>query len=271
LPVCAGLYFTEYKTPKRSTLNDGNSLRPVIVLVHGAGGSRLSWPVEIRRLPGYRVLSLDLPGHGNSEGVASQSMEDNNRAVTAFLRELGIFSFILVGHSLGAAIALEIARKNPDQVNALILLSAAVRFPIPPEIFQAVADSETYPIGLSIIRQRFFSPRTPASIRDRIMIPLEKQRSTILYSDFLAAAGLDLGRGPVLTNCPAWIASGRQDLITPPSISRDLGNLIPNAEFSEFPAAGHMLPLEQPAAVANGLQRFLGRYNHFTKDEIEIK
>jgi pimeloyl-ACP methyl ester carboxylesterase len=268
LPVCAGLYFTEYKPLKSSVLNDGYLLRPVIVLVHGAGGSHLSWPVEIRRFPGYRVLSLDLPGHGNSEGVASQNMEDYIRAVTAFLRELGIFSVILIGHSLGAAIALEIARNIPDQVKALALLSVAVRIPIPAQIFRAVANAETYQIGLSMIRQRFFSPLTPASTRDRIMIPLQKQRSTILYSDFLAAVGLDLHKRPVLTTCPVWIANGRQDLITAFSVSRDLGSLFQNAEFSEIPAAGHMLPLEQPAAVANGLHQFLGWHNHFIKEEI---
>ncbi|MHC1781573.1 MAG: alpha/beta fold hydrolase [Anaerolineaceae bacterium] len=269
MPVCAGLYFTEYKPQKSSVFNDGYLLRPVIVLLHGAGGSQLSWPVEIRRLSGYRVLALDLPGHGKSSGIASQNMEDNNRAVTAFLRKLGVFSVVLVGHSLGAAIAVDFARNNPDQVKALALLSAAVRFTIPSEIFQAVADAETYPIALSIIRQRFFSPRTPASIRDRIMIPLEKQRSTIFYSDFLAAAGVDLRKRPSLITCPSWIASGRQDLIIPPSVSRDIESLFLNAEFSEIPAAGHMLPLEQPASVASGLQRFLGRHNHFIKDEIE--
>jgi pimeloyl-ACP methyl ester carboxylesterase len=241
--------------------------RPTIVLLHGAGGSLLSWPVNIRRLPGYRVLALDLPGHGKSGGIAFQKTEDYQLAMTRFLREVGVFSMVIVGHSLGSAIAMKYTMNNPDQVKGLVLLSAAVRFSIPADIFQTVADAETYPIGLSFIRQRFFSPGTPVRLRNRIMSSLEKQRSTILYSDFLSASDVDFKKSASLIVCPSLIACGKQDLITPPTICRKLGNLIHDAEFIDIPAAGHMLPLEQPAAVTNGLRHFLEKHNHFIPNE----
>lgn len=224
----------------------------------------LSWPVEIRRLSGYRVLAFDLPGHGKSGGVASQNLAEIQRAVFRFLREAGVLSMVLVAHSLGAAAAVDFALNNPDQVKGLALLSAAPRFTIPTDILQAVSDAETYSIGLAIMRQRFFSPRTPVQLRNRILASLEKQRSTILYSDFLSAAGVDLRNNASMIECPTWIANGKQDLITPPSICSEWKQVIRFPEFREFPSAGHMLPLEKPAAVAEGLQYFLIKHNHFS-------
>lgn len=176
---------------------------------------------------------------------------------------------VLVAHSLGAAAAVDFTLKNPDQVKGLALLSAAPRFTIPTDILQAVSDAETYTIGMSIMRQRFFSPRTPVQLRNRILSSLEKQRSTILYSDFLSAAGVDLRKNESVIVCPTWIVCGKQDLITPPSICREMKKLARLHEYSEIPSAGHMLPLEQPAAVAEGFQRFLEKHHHFEEKKQE--
>lgn len=217
----------------------------------------------MRRLPGFRVLALDLPGHGKSDGVALQKVEDYTTHVERFLREVGVYSLVMVGHSLGGAVAVHFARKNTEQVKGLALLSMAARFPIYADIMHAVADQETYPIGLSMIKQRFFSPRTPPDVRVRIIQPLRNQRNTVLYSDFLAATAVDFRSGPGKIACPCWLATGRQDLLTPVSMAQALTAMIREAEISLIPSAGHMLPLEQPAQVARGLQRFLFRHDNF--------
>ena len=64
MPVAADLYYHIYEGSEEGR-------RPPVVLIHGAGGTHLHWPSEVRRLPGYRVLALDLPGHGKSGGAGS--------------------------------------------------------------------------------------------------------------------------------------------------------------------------------------------------------
>jgi pimeloyl-ACP methyl ester carboxylesterase len=247
------LYYTEYQPLKGSRRKSGWPSRPTIVLIHGAGGNSLSWPVEIRRLSGYRVLAFDLPGHGKSEGVALQNMADINRAVFRFLREAGVYSMVLVAHSLGAAPAVDFARKNPDQVKGMALLSAPPCFTIPPDILQAVSDAETYPIGLSIMRQRFFSPRTPVQLRNRILSSLEKQRSTILYSDFLSAARVDLRKTESMIACPTWIACGKQDLITPPIFMQGDEKINPISRIQRNPLCRSYA---SPGTAGGGCRRF---------------
>jgi pimeloyl-ACP methyl ester carboxylesterase len=261
LPVCAGLNYTEYKPLKEDLPAGVEFQQPGVILLHGAGGSSLSWPVGIRRLAGYHVLALDLPGHGRSEGIVSQTIEGNCRALETFLRELGIFSLVLVGHSLGAAVAARFAQRNADQVRGLALLSAAPNLAVPADLFHAIADPETYPIGISLLKQRFFSPRTEPGLRDRILAPLQKQRSTVLYSDLLAASRAEFQIGADLASIPCWGACGRDDLVTPPTITRAFTERFDTFWFSEIPSAGHMLPLEQPEAVARGLQEFLTKIN----------
>lgn len=256
MPVSSGLYYTENK-PLNSRFDGNENPRPIVVLIHGAGGSQLSWPVEIRRLPGFRVLAVDLPGHGKSKGIALQNVEAYARVLKDFLRDLGVFSIVMVGHSLGAAIAIQFALENRDQVRGLVLFSAAKCFPIPKEIFQAVADVETYSIGLAMLKQRSFSHKTSVETKNRCMQVLENQRNTILFSDFVAASKVDFREGIDQFDFPCWTACGSDDLITPPSLTQELGKHFKRAEFSEISAAGHLLPLEQPGIVANGLHRFL--------------
>lgn len=256
MPVSSGLYYTENK-PLNGRFVENENTRPVIVLIHGAGGSQLSWPVEIRRLSGFRVLAIDLPGHGKSTGIALQNVDAYARVIKDFLRELGVFSVVMVGHSLGAAIAIQFALENRDQVQGLALLSAATCFPIPKEIFQAVADVETYSIGLTMLKQRSFSHKTSAETKARCMQALEKQRNTILFSDFVAASRVDFREGFDQFEIPCWTACGSDDLITPPSLTQELGRQFKKAEFTEISSAGHSLPMEQPGVLANGLQRFL--------------
>ena len=64
MPVSGNLYYSFHP--------DKNSEKPPVVLIHGAGSINLSWPSEIRRLLGYNVYAVDLPGHGKSEKCDGQ-------------------------------------------------------------------------------------------------------------------------------------------------------------------------------------------------------
>lgn len=68
MPTAGGLHYFLHE--------GGSKMRPPLVLIHGMGGDYLSWPPEMRRLPDYRIITLDLPGHGKSEGPGHQSVQD---------------------------------------------------------------------------------------------------------------------------------------------------------------------------------------------------
>jgi pimeloyl-ACP methyl ester carboxylesterase len=73
MPVAAGLYYFAH--------NPGEHNCPPVILIHGAGGTHLSWPAEIRRLQGQRMLAVDLPGHGKSPGLGKHSIPEYTQSL----------------------------------------------------------------------------------------------------------------------------------------------------------------------------------------------
>ena len=94
MPLANAIYYAES--------NDADPRRPALILVHAAGYDHHCWPMEIRRMSGWRVLAVDLPGHGRSEGRSRQSVSAYAQDLLAFLDALELYRVVLVGHSLGA-------------------------------------------------------------------------------------------------------------------------------------------------------------------------
>ena len=121
MPVTTELYYFAHEAKEQI------DNRPPVILLHGAGGTHLSWPPQIRRLAGEKIYALDLPGHGKSEGSGRQSVDEYAEDVVAFMKELNIPAAVLVGHSMGSAMALTLALKYSKQVLGLGLLGSGPR------------------------------------------------------------------------------------------------------------------------------------------------
>lgn len=249
MPTAAGIYFTVHE--------GGQVDHPPVVLLHGAGGSNLDWPAELRRLVGQRVLALDLPGHGKSAGTAQQTVSAYVEQIQAFLTELGLNEVVLAGHSLGGAIALELARRYPFRVAGLGLISTGACFQVDPGLLEDLSGPVTVLQGLNRLRRQAFSSSTRPAVVEAWIQSLAKTRPSLLLADWKACAGFDIRDGMDQISAPAWILSGQDDSITPPAFARFLSARLPEASMQIIAGCGHMLPLEMPLAVAQGLSDFL--------------
>jgi pimeloyl-ACP methyl ester carboxylesterase len=104
--------------------DQGDSTGEAIVLVHGFGASLYDWQDWETRLAGhYRVISLDLPGHGLTSAPKHYQahMDDLTGAVDALTSKLGVKRFVLVGNSMGGGVAWNYALQHPDQLDGLVL------------------------------------------------------------------------------------------------------------------------------------------------------
>ena len=110
----------------------GNPDGPVVVLVHGLGGSHLNWDLLAPQLTGSaRVRALDLPGFGRSEpGGRRASVPANVAVLGRFLDEVVGEPAVLVGNSMGGMISILTTAERPDAVRGLALLDPS--FPGPP-------------------------------------------------------------------------------------------------------------------------------------------
>lgn len=106
---------------------------PDLLLVHGVTSSHLAWPFVVERLPGVRAVAPDLRGRGVSrrvQGPAGLSAHADDLA--AVLDSLDIERTPVVGHSMGAFVALVFAHRHPDRVSRLVLVDGGLPLDVPP-------------------------------------------------------------------------------------------------------------------------------------------
>ena len=232
---------------------------PPLVLIHGAGGSSMHWPGDLRRLPDREVYALDLPGHGRSAGPACADIGAYAEVVREFADALALPRFVLAGHSMGGAIALEFALRHAGRLAGLILVGTGARLPIAPEILQGVLSD--FPGTASLLADRAHGVQVDANLDRIYRRRLREVAPAILHADFVACDAFDRRADIAAIACPALVICGAADRMTPVETSRFLAEQIPGAELLVVPAAGHMVMLE-PAGlslVVDAVGRFLAR------------
>ncbi len=123
--------FVELDGRRVSYLTAGDSAAaPSILLIHGSGMSAGAWVNQLRgSLKAFRVAAIDLPGHGKSDPIPQASVEGYAETVAEFLEALGSGPVLVVGHSLGGAIAIALAAQRPHAVTGLVLLASCAKLP----------------------------------------------------------------------------------------------------------------------------------------------
>ena len=232
-------------------------MRPALVLIHGAGGDHLFWPPEIRRLPDYRVITLDLPGHGKTEGPGFQSIEDYARSVAKFVDASGFSRAVFVGHAMGGAIALALARDYPDRVAGIGLISTGACLPIPSSVIENAANQSTFLLAIKSLQEMSSDSQTSAKLNETNFKRLTETRQPLLLGDLLACDRFNMVGCLGAIRSPALVICGTEDKLTPMRFSEFLSSQIPGAALQTVEGAGHMLILEQPGRLAKLLSVFL--------------
>lgn len=228
-----------------------------VVLIHGAGGSYISWPVEIRRLEGCHIYALDLPGHGNNVAGGYPSIPELATTVLNWLQVVGLKNAAIAGHSLGSAVALYLAYNHPDCVDSLVLLGSSAHLRVNPGLLEMAKNEETFNQAVDLIIRWSFSESTETRLVELVMKRMLESRADVLYTDLIACNAFDFGNYAARITQPTLVLCGSEDKMTPPSQSKWMAERIPAAWLEVIPKAGHMLMLENPQAVAKTMQRFL--------------
>jgi pimeloyl-ACP methyl ester carboxylesterase len=249
MPTAAGIYYAQF--------DEGNKDQPPVILIHGAGSSHTIWPAEIRRMAGQRVMAVDLPGHGRTGGVGMQSIRAYAGHMVEFLADLGLYQAVFVGHSMGGAVALELAVNHPAHVAGLGLIAAGAYLGVDPVFLENLSNPVTAPSALTWLRQRAFGRQATPVLIERFINSIKETRTSVLYGDWRACAEFDLREQISRAEAPAWIIAGSEDQLIPIAYAHFLAGRLPASRLQIIPGAGHMALLEEPARVSQGLQQFL--------------
>ncbi|MHB1126682.1 MAG: alpha/beta fold hydrolase [Bacillota bacterium] len=228
--------------------------RYTVILIHGAGGSHSSWLEVLPSLGAEdRVIAVDLPGHGSSEGLPSNSMAVYRDFIRDFARALDINTFVLGGHSMGGGITLDYALNYPDHLEGILLVGTGGRLKVLPEVVEAAR--------LGIKQEGMaawsLSPQAPPELVTRLEEEMSKVPPSVHYADFQACTGFDVMHLLPGIDIPTLILVGKDDNLTPVKYSQFMQTSMPRANLEVFEGAGHMLALEKPEGFITAVKRFL--------------
>ena len=253
MPTAAGLYYFSHQADDPSSLP--------LILIHGAGGSHLHWPPDLRRLDDFQIASLDLPGHGKSEGIGRQTITEYVQVMEEFMDALNLPAAIIVGHSMGSAIALQMALDLPERVLALVLVGSGSRLRVASSILENSASEATFPLAVKTINDWAFGPDTPERLKELAANRMGETRPSVLHGDFIACNEFDIDERLAEIKTPTLIICGSEDKLTPPKYSKLLHEHILHSDLVNIERAGHMVMLEKSRTVADAMMEFFSNIN----------
>lgn len=237
-----------------------------LVFVHGFPLDCRMWPMTGELARDRTVLAPSLPGFG---GSAAPARPGSMRVYAEFLLEqadrAGVGQAVFVGLSMGGYVLFELLRRAPERMAGLVLCDTRAEAD-PPEAGNAretaIALVET---GRRAEFLGGFSPRlaAPAALADQGFRRLLESMGESASDEGLCAALEALRDRPDSRlllpeiQVPVLIVVGEQDAVTPPALAMSMHRAIPGSRLVVIPAAGHLVPMEQPKVFTDELTRFL--------------
>jgi pimeloyl-ACP methyl ester carboxylesterase len=242
---------------------------PAVVLLHGQPGGAADWDLVVPRLDGFRVLVADRPGYGTNRDRA-RGFSGNADALAAALDERGIASTTVVGHSWGGGAALAFAHRFPERTHGAVLV-APVGSPLSVHVFDhvlgapVVGDALAFAaiglgarlvVGRAVDRELRHAPADARDAARRAHI-----HWTAAWRSFAIEQRALLRELPAITRslatitAPSVVMIGTRDRIIPVRAAIDVANALPAGRLVVVPNAGHLLPFEQPDAIADAVRQ----------------
>lgn len=242
-----------YYTARGPADGDGAPL----VFIHGAGGSRLLWGSQLGSLANaYRVVAVDLPGHGRSDSPGRTTIGAYAGVVATVLGHLGSAA-VLVGHSMGGGVAVQLALDWPELVAGLALLGTGARLRVAPALLAGL--QANFGGCVQAIARMAFAAATAPAVRARGERALLATGAASLLGDFQACDAFDVRNRLGEIHAPCLVLCGEEDRMTPLRSAEALAGGIPDARLEVIPSAGHMAMLEQPERVGRSILDFVSR------------
>jgi pyruvate dehydrogenase E2 component (dihydrolipoamide acetyltransferase) len=240
-----------------------------VVLVHGFGGNLENWLLNHAALceGGHTVAALDLPGHGESaKDVKSGSLEELSSAVLAYMDAMEFKQAHLVGHSLGGAICLAVARRAPERVRSLTLLApAGLGQKADGSYIRGFAEATSSKQLKPVMQKLFADPElvTRQLVNDTLKYKrlegVEQALLTIAGAGIRETVGLEAVSG-ITGRIPVSVIWGQQDAVITAPDQQSFSDA--GIELHLLPGAGHMVMVEAPDEVNRLIRAQLDRRIH---------
>jgi pimeloyl-ACP methyl ester carboxylesterase len=230
--------------------------RPMVVLVHGSGGSSLTWFTQLESpLLNLNLIAVDLPGHGQTACLPMERVEDYAEWLKEFIKTAYDTPCYLLGHSLGGAIAQQLALDHPEVLKGLILVGTGAKLRVSPKILEGI--TRDFDAAVSFIVRSCYTKDAPEDlIRDAIRLARQAGPQQLL-ADFTSCNQFDVTEQVEQIHLPTLIMVGREDVMTPVKYSEFLNRKIAGSRLVVMDNTGHALMHQDPETFNLALKEFI--------------
>jgi len=226
-----------------------------LIFIHGSGGNSSAWSPQYSKLHKlFNIAAVNLPGHGKSNGHGEQDIQAYVLRLKDILGVLKLEHPILIGHSLGAAIALGYAAHYPQDISGVVATGGGLTMPVNPDILNGFTKQPD--VILDLMCKISLAKENRPKFFDALRASLGQADVGVVAGDMLACSKFDLTGELNKITAPVLVICGREDKMTPPAHSEALAAGIARAKLVLIEGAGHMVMMEKPSAFNDALRDF---------------
>ena len=240
-----------------------------VVLIHGVGLRAESWFQQIDALAvNYQVCALDMPGHGLSRAIDAMppTLDDYVDAISHCLIDVVGQPAVIIGHSMGALIALEYAARHPDQCLAVVAMNAVYRRTEATRVAvlaraRELSDNTNPDVSTNPVN-RWFDQSAPnycpdmAELCTQWLRQADAQGYAAAYTVFAESDGPAESSMTALT-MPSLFVTGSEDYNSSPDMARAMAQKAACGEVYIVNQAKHMMMLTHPTEVNQLLHNYI--------------
>ncbi|MDA9653664.1 alpha/beta hydrolase [Candidatus Pelagibacter sp.] len=236
--------------------------KDTIVFLHGSGLSHIVWSLTEKFFSSnkFNVLSVDLPGHGNTEGPCLDSIEKISDWLEKVFIKLNLKEIIIVGHSQGCLEALEYSYKYKSRLKKMVFIGGSYHMPVNKDLIDLASNGDSDAIKLMMKWSYEGSKKFIGGNPLEKIIQSPRDISEILAVDLIACNNYSNGSDAAKAiNCPTLLVFGELDKMVNLEIGKKFSNLVKNSTTHVIKGSGHMIMIEKAFEMREKILEFLNK------------
>ena len=236
--------------------------KDTIVFLHGSGLSHIVWSLaeQFFSSKNYNVLSIDLPGHGNSDGPCLDSIEKIADWMEKVFDKLKLKNLILVGHSQGCLEILEYSSRYKERLKKLVFVGGSNKMPVHPDLIQLAESGHSDAVKLMMKWGYEGSKKFIGGNPVEKIIQSPRDISEILAVDLNACNNYSNGsEAAKVIDLPSMLIFGELDKMVNLEAGKKFSNLIKNSTTHVIKGCGHMIMIEEAFEMREKILEFLNK------------
>lgn len=241
---------------------DIDKKKSTILLMHGSGLTHIVWSLheQFYVSQGFNVLSVDLPGHGNSEGPSLESIEKISDWIKSLMLKINTKKIIIIGHSQGGLVGIDFASRYPELIEKIVLVANSYKMPVNQDLIDLAEAGDEKAVLLMMKWGYEGSKAFIGGNPVKKIVNSARDIREVLAVDLNACNNYKNGENAIKKiNCPTLCIFGDLDKMVPVKVGLKMSEQITNSKTKIISNCGHMIIFEKAFEMRKLVKEFINK------------